>query len=82
LFPHLRVIPHFDRFLARMPDIAARVIASPSEGVTVIGIDEETAIIGGPERWDVRGRQSAWVLDAEGRTEFARGSTILTPGAP
>jgi cyanophycinase len=82
LVPHIRVIPHFDRFIARAPELVARITAPPHDGVTLIGVDEETALVGGPTHWDVRGRQSAWVLSGEERTQFATGSTLDTPDAP
>ncbi|MCU1691364.1 MAG: cyanophycinase [Frankiales bacterium] len=77
--PHLRVLPHFDRFAAWLPDgVLTRVVDTPP-GVTVVGIDEDTALVGGPEEWEVRGRQSVWVLTAAGRTEHPAGSTLVTP---
>ncbi len=49
LLPQLKVIPHFDMFTKRMPDVAARFLLPFDESATVIGIDEDTAIIGGPD---------------------------------
>ncbi len=80
--PHLRVLPHFDRFASRIPDLLlTRIVATPP-GVTVVGIDEDTALVGGPERWQVRGRQSVWVLTPDGRTEHPAGSELVTLSAP
>ena len=42
-------------------------------------MDEDTALVGGPHLWEVRGRQSVWVLTAEGRTEHPSGSALTTP---
>lgn len=78
LLPHLRVIPHFDAFAARMPDIITRFLVPHDERVTVIGIDEDTALVGGPHEWTVRGRQSAWILSVEGRRELTEGETFTT----
>jgi hypothetical protein len=47
------------------PDLAARAAAGAPPGTTVIGIDEDTAIVdlsGGGRSWQVHGRQQAWVL--------------------
>ena len=77
--PHLRVLPHFDRFAAWLPDVVLTRIVETPPGVTVLGIDEDTALVGGPERWEVRGRQSVWVLTADGRAEHPAGSVLVTP---
>lgn len=77
--PHLRVVPHFDKMLGWMPDIITRVLMRPPAGVTALGIDEDTAIVGGPAEWSVVGRQSAWVIGHGSRREFAAGSTLSTP---
>lgn len=78
LLPHLRVIPHFDAFAARMPDIVTRFLVPHDAGVSVVGIDEDTAMIGGPHEWSILGRQSAWILGVDGRQEFTTGTTLVT----
>jgi cyanophycinase len=79
LLPHLRVIPHFDAFAARVPDLITRFLLPHDTGVTVLGIDEDTALVGGPNEWTVKGRQSAWRLTHAGREELVTGSLVLTP---
>lgn len=76
LLPHIRVLPHFDRMFARIPDFFARFMSVP-QGVHVVGIDEDTAIVGGPHEWEVQGRQSAWVLVDGHRVEYPTGSTLV-----
>lgn len=73
--PHLLVTPHFDRFGARLLRASAQL--NTAEGVLRIGIDEDTALVGGPYAWRVLGRQSAWVLDGDGRSEHPTGSRLL-----
>jgi hypothetical protein len=84
LLPHLRVIPHFDAFAARVPDLVARFLLPDDPAVTVVGVDEETALVGGPVHWTVQGRQSAWRLTRDGREELPSGTSLQTPasGAP
>jgi cyanophycinase-like exopeptidase len=85
LLPHLRVIPHFDTFAARIPDLVARFLmpdGPDGPDVTVIGVDEDTALVGGPTEWTVQGRQSAWRLTRDGREQFPAGTTVLTPIGP
>lgn len=79
LLPHLRVIPHFDAFAARMPDVVTRFLLPHDPSVTIVGIDEDTALVGGPDEWTVQGRQSAWLLSSDGRIELAAGTHVTTP---
>ena len=79
LLPHMRVIPHFDRFAARLPDLLARFVLPSGRSTTLVGIDEDTAMVGGPLEWTVEGRQSVWVIDGSGRIEYPAGSTVETP---
>jgi cyanophycinase-like exopeptidase len=80
LLPHLRVLPHFDRMLGWIPDVLTRPFFRGGNGVHVLGIDEDTAIVGGPETFTVHGRQSAWLLSDGKRREFPAGAEItLTP---
>ncbi len=78
LLSNLRVIPHFDAFAARIPDLVTRFVLPQDEGVMLVGIDEETALVGGPDEWRVQGRQSVWRLDLHGRQEFPVGSVLLS----
>ncbi len=78
LLPHLRVIPHFDRMLSWVPDILTRALLRTPDGVTVLGIDEDTALVGGPDEWTVHGRQSVWVLGEGSRQEHVPGSRLVT----
>lgn len=80
--PQLRVIPHFDRFARRMPTKALRRLAAPAPGVTVLGIDEETALVGGPDEWEVQGRRSVWELTSDRRIEHPAGSRLHLPPVP
>lgn len=82
LLPHLRVIPHFDAFAARIPDLVARFVLPYDPAVTVIGVDEDTALVGGPQDWTVQGLRSAWVLTPDGRQERPAGATVTTPTGP
>lgn len=72
--PHLSVIPHFDRFGSRL--LASLAGHQLPDGVTRIGIDEKTALVGGPHRFRVVGRASVWLLDDDGRHEHPPGSDV------
>jgi cyanophycinase len=82
VLPHLRVLPHFDRMVSWAPDLVTRATAAAPPGTTVLGIDEDTAIVdmsGGGRHWQVHGRQRAWVLDgAEPPRPFPAGAAVQT----
>jgi cyanophycinase len=88
--PEVAVIPHFDRMQRWSPGLAGRYIDRTPAEVTVVGIDEDTAIVTAPgvpgdqagtrRRFTVAGRQSAWILDRDGsRAEYPAGSTFCVP---
>jgi cyanophycinase len=81
VLPGLRVLPHFDKMLAWAPDLLTRAGMRPPEGTTVIGIDEDTAIVdmtGAGDAWHVHGRQQAWILQDGLRHGYPAGSTLTT----
>ena len=78
LLPQLRVIPHFDRFLGRVPDLLARPFLT-ADGYTTVGIDEETALVGGPEEYTVAGLRSVWILGNGRRREVPAGTRVAFP---
>jgi cyanophycinase-like exopeptidase len=90
LVPVVRVIPHFDRFGARLPDVALRGVGRAQDDALLVGIDEETALVGGLDGWQVEpagpgnawqvvGRQSAWLLGTGGRTRVSSGESVVLP---
>ena len=76
IVPNIRVIPHFDAFFSRMPDVATRCLAGGTSGATLVGIDENTALVGGPHEWRVEGASSAWILTTEGQQPHHAGTTV------
>jgi cyanophycinase len=91
LVPVLRVIPHFDRFGARLPDVALRGAGRGQDDALLVGIDEETALVGGLDggwqaepagpgnAWQVLGRRSAWLLGPDRRARVASGESVVLP---
>jgi cyanophycinase len=75
--PQLAVIPHFDRFDRVLPRLAARIRAEVPPGVITVGVDEETALVGGLEQWTVRGRQRVWVVEEDDEREGHRPGQVL-----
>jgi cyanophycinase len=77
--PQLSILPHFDRMAGRMPDFVLNAVTRAPEGVTVIGVDEETALVGGPDDWEVVGRQQVWVLGKDRRRAYSAGERLHLP---
>jgi len=79
LLPHLRVLPHFDRMLGRVPDLLSRPFLQAADGVSLVGVDEDTALVGGPHRYTVRGLRSAWLLGQGRRQQLPAGTDVDFP---
>jgi cyanophycinase len=85
LLPRLVLLPHFDQ-MARFvgAELFARTISEAPQGTTVVGVDEETALVrlaGPPDGetarpgasfWQVMGRQTVSVFDAIGNRRVYR----------
>ncbi len=85
LVPQWRVIPHFDRFGAWMPSPILKRVAKTPDGVSTVGIDEETALVTGLDsegEWVVYGRRKVWLVDDRGkRTGHEGGRSVPVPSA-
>ena len=86
--PGIEVLPHFDAFASRMPDLVLRRVSGAPDGVQVVGIDEDTALVTGLDgledgpaagAWRVQGRQSVWLLGTHGRQGYAAGRVVHLP---
>jgi cyanophycinase len=66
LVPELAVLSHFDRIEEWWPGLVDRWLGFLEPGQVLLGIDEETALVGGPDLWRVHGRGRVSVIDAQG----------------
>lgn len=64
LLPEMEVIPHYDKMLGWLPDRVTSFIARAGADTTLIGIDEDTALI----------HTDAWRTFGRGRVHLLRGS--------
>ena len=79
--PDLVVLPHFDQIERWRPGIVDRVTADLAPGQTLVGIDEETALISADGGWRVDGRRKVWIVDPDGRrTPHPAGALLAFPG--
>jgi cyanophycinase len=67
IVPQITVLPHFDRIMSWMPSLLTRPVLPSVDGIRVVGIDENTALVGGPDEFVVYGRSSAWLFDGDQR---------------
>lgn len=77
--PRLAVIPHFDRVARWRPTVVDEARARLPADVELVGIDEETALVGGPERFEVMGRGRAWLLGRFGWVAIEPGEVLELP---
>jgi cyanophycinase-like exopeptidase len=77
---HLAVIPHFDLLERRRPDTVEWFAAWQPPGTTLVGVEEDTAVVGDAAGWRVQGRAAVWVLGPGPRERFRAGDDV--PLAP
>jgi cyanophycinase-like exopeptidase len=66
-------VPHYDAF----PEaFAAMIVLQAPHDVATVGIDEETAIVGGDGAWQVRGRGRVTVWQGRHRERFRAGEAF------
>lgn len=81
LVPGLAVLPHFDRITAFIePDTFQQMLASAPEGIVVIGVDEDTALVRhtAPDQsnWIIMGQQTVSVFRDGERVVYQAGATL------
>ncbi len=78
---NVAIVPHFDRVRNRITDsILKRSIQSLGETL-LIGVDEETALVGSDVVYEVMGKGSAWVISRDGLKRYVGGETIEVEAA-
>ena len=78
LLPTIVTIPHYDRFLGRLPDRVAAAIVRAPEGAHLLGIDEETALVrdSAQSLWRVWGHGKVHLLKGAAPQSFVHGDTF------
>lgn len=76
LLPTIQTIPHYDRFLGWLPDRIAAAIMRVEEGVTLLGIDENTALVRNREDmpWRVWGEGRVHLLNRKEPRSYEAGA--------
>jgi cyanophycinase-like exopeptidase len=84
VIPHIRPIPHYNKFFGWVPDSAAKIVMKAPDGTVIIGIDEDTALITGLEEettlnnniWRVYGEGSVHILSGAPTARFKVGELV------
>lgn len=82
LFADLMLMPHWDALDGYVEGFTDLVIGSRRPGVTLIGIDEDTAMIGDGASWRVAGRGVVHLFDDTGRRSVAGHESFVLALAP
>ena len=69
LLPNIEVIPHYDKMLGWLPDRVASFITKNTSGSTLIGIDENTALVH-TDAWRKYGVGKVHILRGELKIEY------------
>ncbi|MEO8476780.1 MAG: Type 1 glutamine amidotransferase-like domain-containing protein [Actinomycetota bacterium] len=76
LFPGFWFGPHWDALDGFAPGLTDFIVSEVPEGTTLVGIDENTALVGDGRRWDVVGIAGAHVLADGDWTHHDPGSSL------
>jgi cyanophycinase len=78
VLPNLTVLPHFDRMRGFIDDARFHnMLRTAPHDVTVVGVDEDTALVQINGAWQVMGRQQVSLFDADGNAHtFAAGNAV------
>lgn len=61
LLPRAYLLPHFDQLDNYIPGLRRQMLAARPPGSVIVGIDENTALVGGDSRWRVAGEGAVWI---------------------
>jgi len=77
LVPHLRVIPHYNKFFKWIPDSAAQMFLKAPAGVTIVGVDEDTLMQSDDQvNWTVVGKSAVHVLNGANSGKYVDGQSF------
>lgn len=76
LIPQLQVVPHYDMIHHWIPDAVVRLATRIPDGVTLVGIDEQTALVRRPDIWRAWGRGGVHVINGNGSGPFRHGEDV------
>ena len=78
VLPDVAVVPHFDMVRRMTMGAISRVGRKVPDGLHLVGVDEDTALLHGPDGWRTEGSGGAWTIDADGVQPLDHGA-LSTP---
>jgi cyanophycinase-like exopeptidase len=77
LIPHIRTIPHYNKFFKWIPDAAVEIFLKAPAGITIVGIDEDTAMFTRDlQSWEITGTASVHILSGDKTGKYNAGDLI------
>jgi cyanophycinase-like exopeptidase len=77
LIPHIRTIPHYNKFFKWIPDAAVQIFLKAPAGITIVGIDEDTAMFTRDlQSWEITGTASVHILSGDKTGKYNAGDLI------
>jgi len=76
LLPKIQVIPHFNMIHKFVPDAVVRALSDVPEGVTLLGIDDETALVLKDGSWAAWGAGHVHILNGDGPKTFKHSEIV------
>ena len=81
IIPAQFILPHFDAVPVMFKPLITALKSQLKDGEHMVGIDEDTAIIGTPNgEWKVMGRSKAHIFSRKGNQSFENGQTFSLNG--
>jgi cyanophycinase-like exopeptidase len=81
VLPHIRTIPHYNKFFGWIPDFAAQKFLKAPSHITVTGIDEDTAMWSDDlVHWTVSGKSSVHLLTGNTLGKHVHGESFTFAG--
>ena len=80
---HAFIMPHFDQLETFRPGATAAIQSHLAEGEFMLGIDENTALVGRPDaEWEVLGASRVSLFTHQAKRVYLAGQRLILPGIP
>jgi len=80
---HAFILPHFDQLESFRPGVTATIRSRLAEGEFMLGIDENTALVGRPDTgWEVLGASRVSLFTRHAQRAYSTGQRFILRGRP
>jgi cyanophycinase-like exopeptidase len=80
---HAFIMTHFDRMESFRPGATAAIQSRLAEDEFMLGIDEDTALVGRPDtEWEVLGARGVSLFTRHAKSVYFTGQRFILPGSP